>query len=221
MRTDNQAAQLHPFFSISSADHPDAFDINAEFDRRSAISAEPLDLDRDQATFDQIKQRFDASIAKLDGLELAIAMVGRPKHPGASPEFYAKADPYHGIARNKSRARAAVEQIEEEIEALRPQVEIAAERARQAREQRAVEIAASYRSRHRKATRAIAAALEVLSKAVADEQQLHQEADAEMPGVGSLLPNFGGPWRSALLSNPRSVASEWVRGAQRVGFVDR
>ncbi len=199
-------------------DHADVADINAELDRRAAISAEPLDFVRDHEGLDDVKRRFDALVKRREGIELALAMVGRQKHPWAAPDVYSKAEAHHRLARNPERSRAALEAIDEEIEELRPQLDVAQERARLAREQRAIELARSYRPRHKKAVRAIAAALETLSKAVAAEQQLQQEFAAE--SGGAVLPNFGGPWRSALLNLPTTLGSEWIRWAQRVGFVD-
>lgn len=126
-------------------DHPHAVDVNAGLDRRAAISAEPLDFERDQANFEQIQQRLNELIDKRDGIKLAISVERHGKHPAARPETYLNSEQYRALARNERRAQAATEDVEEEIEELRPRFEIAKERARLARDQRAVELAASFR----------------------------------------------------------------------------
>ncbi|MET4041757.1 hypothetical protein ABIC03_003448 [Bradyrhizobium sp. RT6a] len=202
MATDNQ---LH--------EHPDALN-------GAAMLSEPLDLDLEVAALEQVTQRFNELIAMRDGIKLAIAIKRHGKNRDAGPDAYAGAEQYSGLARNERRAIVQIDQAEDQLEEIWPHLDAARERVRICRDRRALEVAATYQPRHKKAVREIAKALETLSKAVAAEQQIHIDFLAEMPGV-DYLPNFGGAWRSALLGLPNSLGSEWIRWGQHVGFIDQ
>ncbi len=201
------------------SNHEDVFDVSAELHRRAAVKAEPLNIDRDLAAFDELSTRLSGLLEKREGIELAIALQSNRKNAFAAPSFYAKADPYKQLAASRRRREQVLEETVEEIETILPQLDIARERLRLAQEERALAIAATFKTRQRRAVRDIAKALEALSKAVLAEQALHTEYEAQAPGF-LFLPDFSGAWRVARLDDPRSVGSGWLRQAKASGYLD-
>jgi hypothetical protein len=189
-----------------------------EIDEALAIG-QPLPLPDATAQFDELDRRFKAAIERKEGIEIALATKERKPNPFVAESFLAKAEPFKELARKPRKAELELERLDEEIAELHPRVIVARARLQAARETAARELASTYRPRHRAAVIGIAAALSALSRAVACEQELHREFQAAMPGF-EILPNFGGPWRGALLNNPRSTASEWVRTAKKAGLLD-
>lgn len=196
-------------------------DTQLELDRRAAIE-EPRTLEQAATEFADLDARFKALLSEEDDLKLAINVATSGNlHEAASIELMQRVRRFANFAsRRPQQAQDRRRAIAIELEDLQPLIEIARERLRLARERRAVEVAATFRPRQRKAVQSIAAALEQLSRAVAAEIELHVEFQTVSPDPNLDLIDLGRPWHDALLGNPRSVASEWVRRAKAAGLLD-
>lgn len=196
-----------------------SLDLNAEI--VESLAADDFDARTIEADFNEIDRRLNELTAEKQGVELAVAFEKFGEHPDAAPAFLAKADPFRSlVAKFPKRAAARLEELEERIGDLQPKWALARHQRQLAREERAKKLATEFRPQHKKSVQAIAAALEALSVAVAAEQDLQAQFQAQMPGFGFALTDFGGIWRDALLNNPRSVASHWARSAKAAGYLD-
>jgi hypothetical protein len=175
----------------------------------------------DQARFncEQLESTYQAKLAKKEGLELAVALTKHEAHPDAAPSFLAKADRFRDYVRSyPRRASADIEDLEVEIGLLLPDLTAAREKLREALEVESDQLAKPFIPRHREAVTQITAALELLSAAVWSEYEIRMEFAEASPvfPISWRLPDMGSAWRSALLNDPRSFASQWVRSAQNL-----
>lgn len=178
-----------------------------------------------RANCEQIEEQFAALLAKKEGLELALSLARifpRTPNQEASPEFLAKAKPFEDIVKRfPRRAENDLEDLLVAMDEMRPQLIRARERYRIGTEAEISRIAAPLVPAHRTAVRAIAAALEMLSKAVADEAEIQQQISDLAPRTRGApyygtreLPNMSAMLRGMLLNNPKSAASAWARAAR-------
>lgn len=172
-----------------------------------------------ESEFEELDRRLTELTQEQKARELAVALVIHGENPDASVAFIATADPYREEAENKpKKAAARLEELAELIEEIRPKWDLARHRRQLVREEKARQLAIAFAPRHQQAVQAIGEAMKAFSAAVALEQTLHHEFQAQMPGFMS-LPDFGGQWRAVLLTDPRSAGSAWLSAAKTMGYV--
>jgi hypothetical protein len=87
---------------------------------------------------------------------------------------------------------------------------------------RTSEIAISLQSRQRQAVQRIAAALEVLSRALADANDINAELERRAPlPTSRYLPFVTGELYFAALGDPNSAASAWARRMKQIGILPK
>jgi hypothetical protein len=196
---------------------PNRSDFNIAVQDR--LAADSFDRAKAEGNFDDLDRRFNLLVAEQEGIELAIGFAANGEHPDAAPSFLARADPFRELVKKTPRKAAArLEELAEQIDDLRPKYMLARHQRQIAREEKAQQLAISFRPRQQKAVEAISQALEILSSAIAAEQDLHGEFQAQMPGLDA-LPDFGGQFRGMLLMDPRSAASMWIKAAKSMGYL--
>jgi hypothetical protein len=188
--------------------------------QRALLIAEPLPLEQAQAEFDELKGKIDLLITEREDLRFAFSAERCGPPPlAASVEIKARFDRFKKLVKARpNEAQKRIEEIEGELGEAEPKLQISRERLQLAKEVRAAALGETFRPRHRQAVKAIASALETLSKAVAAEQDIQFEFRSAAPGFS--LPDMGIRWRFVLLNDPKSSASVWVRQAKAAELLD-
>lgn len=128
------------------------------------------------------------------------------------------------LAKARRHPRKVAQEIEEafnDIPDARAAMVAAQEKLRDARAARADEVAVALRPRHRAAARKIAKALETLSIALAEEEDVRVELAKLVPNVRSRhLPDVSSGLWVANLSLWHSAAAAWARDMRAAGFIE-
>ncbi len=159
-------------------------------------------------------------IAKLEAMKIAAQLAPQDVIDPRAEVAKAKADPFLPAARrNPRRFAASIEDCEDEIEQAQVAFEECRDRYVAARIAEADRIAAQFQPRQVVAVGRIASALEALTKALAEEEQVHTDFLAVSPQPSALLPTCGTPFRTCRLDLPQSTASGWAARIRNMGIL--
>jgi hypothetical protein len=163
--------------------------------------------------------------ARAAALEAALTLSGYQPVEG---------DSAHGLRLLAAQAETVLQgrqlgatQLRLELETVREQQRAFAERFRaaeeaweRARAMEAARLARELRPRHQAAVRALAAAVEQLSAAIAAERSARAALPAELAPRGhDLLPNASGDLLLGTLDDDRSLASAWTQRMRLLGLL--
>jgi hypothetical protein len=112
------------------------------------------------------------------------------------------------------------EEVNEQLEELRPKWIKAQQEWQEACRRETSRIAISLQPQHRAAVKRLAAAVEELSRAIEQERAVHPELRKKAPlETSAYLPNCAPPIGGGL-DNPVSPLSEWARRLRKIGLLD-
>ncbi len=145
-----------------------------------------------------------------------------PENIGTMPKhLIEKAKPYARLAhRRPARAADNLAVAEIELEEFLPALQEAKLEWAGAQRRETNRIAAGLQPRQRVAVKAIASALEALSQAIADEQEIHDELKSAAPlPTSPNLPDLGGEFADMCVSEWGSRAWKWAQRVRKLGII--
>ena len=158
---------------------------------------------------------------RVEGLGLALGSTGLGRVDArVSDRLRALAEPYMDLVSRPRGLKKATRQLEnarDEFDDAQPLYEDARTAWEAAQRKRTNEIAGALQPRQRAAVKATAAALEALSKAIADEQQVRAELRSMAPLPESAkLPDLTGELLDMAISTWHSTAWHWSQKIQKL-----
>jgi hypothetical protein len=177
-----------------------------------------------RAAYGSLKKLRKQLIAAHTQIELArqLASMPEPIHERAAVAVQMAGTELALARRNPRRTAARMEDLADEIARLQPEFDAAKLKFEALASAEAHRLAEELRPKHEQAVRGIAASLEALSRALADEISVRDEflKRAPAPGLGCPLPNLAAHFlRFAWLPHRDSTASAWGREARSKGYL--
>lgn len=190
---------------------------------KNTEAAETAELRAATAHYSEIRTRMHGLEEKLQALELArtLAFTGST---GSMPEnLREKAQPYLHLATRRPRAFAArVEETQDEIEKLAPEHKAASERLDIAKRRETNRLAVLLQPKHKEIVQRMMHAVEQLSSAIADENQLLAEFSKSAPLPQSrFLPSVGGVLGTGTLADFDSPLWRWRKHVAGLGIMEK
>lgn len=190
--------------------------------KRNAPERDELELAR--AVWLEVEAAHTELRDRIEGLEAALGSTGLGKVDARVPDHVrAKAAPFMDLVSNPRGLKKAARQLEnarDELADRQPLYADARTAWELAQRRRTNEIAGDLQPRQREAVKAIAAALENLSKAIAAERAARAELKSMAPLPESAkLPDLSGDLLDMAISEWHSTAWHWSQKITKLGVI--
>ena len=181
--------------------------------RKPETDAPAPELEAAKARWSEVNTKYDGLLERREGMTLAQSLSFDEKNNQMPQHLRDRAKPYLRLAaRRPLKLADELADVMDEIEEINPVFQAARDDWERAQRAETNRIAIGLQDKHRGAVREISEALELLSRAVAAECELHDELKRRAPKAESPnLPNMSGELIDFCLSERGSTAWRWRR----------